>query len=362
MPLLFLDGADSDMKHTSRASGFTLVELLVVITIIGILIALLLPAVQAAREAARRTQCCNKIKQLALGAIGHESANGYFPTGGWGPCWAGVPDGGFGRRQPGGWIYSVLPYIEQQPLHDLGSGADTTTIPTLADCVLQQVGTPLSGLICPSRRDAVVYPHGSPGGQRYHYRLGDVTWPPLAGKSDYAANGGTTGDGSGFWGPTDYATGIALTAGDWSSHADHTKDTGVVFTHSATTTADITDGASNTYLIGEKYCDPDHYTDGQSPWDDQSWDIGQDWDTIRWTGSTTKPTDPNFVLDNQYFFPTQDTPGLGQGLAFGSAHSGGFYMAFCDGSVQFMSFQIDPRTHWCLGNRSDDQPVDPRKL
>jgi len=366
MPLLFLDGADSDMKHTSRESGFTLVELLVVITIIGILIALLLPAVQAAREAARRTQCCNKIKQLALGAIGHESANGYFPTGGWGPCWAGVPDGGFGRRQPGGWIYSILPYIEQQPLHDLGMGADNTTTPKLSDCVLQQVGTPLTGLICPSRRDAVVYPHGSPGGQQYHYRLGDVSWPPLAGKTDYAANGGTTGDGNGFYGPTSYAAADAFTGADWSGSTNkinHVKDTGVVFAHSATTAADITDGTSNTYLIGEKYCDPDHYTDGTPGWDDQSWDIGQDWDTIRWTGCLTAPGSSNFVDNNKYLFPQQDTPGdESYGMAFGSAHSGGFYMGFCDGSVQFMNYSIDTGVHWYLGNRADDHPIDPRKL
>jgi len=70
------------MKRVWRKRGFTLVELLVVITIIGILIALLLPAVQAAREAARRLQCTNNEKQLALGCLGHESATGRFPTGG----------------------------------------------------------------------------------------------------------------------------------------------------------------------------------------------------------------------------------------------------------------------------------------
>ena len=68
----------------NRYPGFTLVELLAVITIIGILIALLLPAVQAAREAARQTQCKNNLKQLALGCLQHEQVQGYLPTGGWG--------------------------------------------------------------------------------------------------------------------------------------------------------------------------------------------------------------------------------------------------------------------------------------
>jgi prepilin-type N-terminal cleavage/methylation domain-containing protein/prepilin-type processing-associated H-X9-DG protein len=348
------------MRRVSREHGFTLVELLVVITIIGILIALLLPAVQAAREAARRVQCTNNLKQLALGALGHESANRFFPSGGWGPCWAGDADSGFGRPQPGGWIYSVLPYIEQQPMHDLGSGVQDAT--QLSKYVLQCVETPLNGLMCASRRAPVVYPHQSPGGQQYHHRLGDVSWPPLAGKCDYGANGGTTADGSGFWGPTNYAAGNALSSTAWASNANHTLDTGIVCTHSAITMADIIDGASNTYVIGEKYLDPDHYTDGWAAWDDQSWNIGEDWDTVRWSGSATPPTDANFMTNNDDFFPTPDTPGLGLGMAFGSAHANGFNMAFCDGSVQFMSYSIDPRVHWYLGNRMDEQPIDAKKL
>ncbi len=118
-----------DMRIRSKRHGFTLVELLVVITIIGIMIALLLPAVQMAREAARQVQCANHVKQLALGALLHESANQCLPTGGWGLYWAGDPDRGFGRRQPGGWIYNVLPYIEQGALHDLAQEPPIQPLP-----------------------------------------------------------------------------------------------------------------------------------------------------------------------------------------------------------------------------------------
>ena len=102
-------------------TGFTLIELLAVIAIVGILIALLLPAVQAAREAARRVQCRNHLKQLALGMEHHVVAFGCYPSNGWGFCWIGDPDRGTGIQQPGGWIYNILPYLEQQPLHALGS-------------------------------------------------------------------------------------------------------------------------------------------------------------------------------------------------------------------------------------------------
>ena len=89
------------MKTARTIHGFTLIELVVAIAILGILIALLLPAVSAAREAARRTQCANNLKQIALAAFSHEQTQGFLPTGGWGSAWAGDPDRGYGAKTAG---------------------------------------------------------------------------------------------------------------------------------------------------------------------------------------------------------------------------------------------------------------------
>ena len=336
--------------------GFTLVELLVVITIIGVLIALLLPAVQAAREAARRLQCQNNLKQIAMACLNHEQANGFLPTDGWGYCWCGDPRRGFDQRQPGGWHYNILPYLEQNALHDLGSDGSGAAL-------LQRIATPVATFNCPSRRRSLAYPFvlTTTSPLTKYVNAGLPSQPALCGRSDYAASGGDTPYGiQGSCPVTTLTAGDAMSASAWGN-ATGAVTSGVIYLRSKTKIASISDGTSKTYLAGEKYCDPDHYVDGVSNWDDQGWDSGWDWDTMRWSGKTTLTApgriDPIGTTDPA-FQPLQDQPGDGQGLAFGSAHAAGFHMAFCDGSVSMIDYSISLEIHHRLGNRADGLPTD----
>jgi prepilin-type N-terminal cleavage/methylation domain-containing protein/prepilin-type processing-associated H-X9-DG protein len=342
------------MKRTSRQSGFTLVELLVVITIIAILIALLLPAVQAAREAARKMQCSNNLKQLALAAMNHESAKHCLPSGGWGLAWVGDPDRGFGQRQPGGWIYSLTPFMDLDALHDLGLGAKSVAAGSAS--ISQCMATAPAAFICPTRRSPIPYPEISI--TSIYYKDGTFSAPALVGKTDYAGNAGTTDlpnlDGTMPGGPTSLADGDSWTNATWKS-VYHAADSGVIFCHSGITMADMGDGASNTFLAGEKYINPDVYLSGTGHYDDSSWEAGADWDVLRWTGITSDPA-------NAAFLPQQDTPGIDSGGCFGSAHATGVNMAMCDGSVHSINYSINQQVHWRLGNRSDGLTVDGKAL
>jgi prepilin-type N-terminal cleavage/methylation domain-containing protein len=324
------------MKRAWRGRGFTLVELLVVITIIGILIALLLPAVQAAREAARRLQCQNHIKQLALGCLTHENTARQFPTGGWGYAWTGDADRGTDWQQPGGWLYNILPFIEQQPLYDLGSGMDAATKKTAHK---QRLATPVSYFYCPTRRPVATYPWTI----WHQWRNSDnVT---VVGRNDYAANSGDNHMNADY-GPQDGPASMAVVSSPRFFADYNASETGVIFYGSTIKMADVTDGTSNTYLLGEKYADPDYYTTGEDNGDNEAALSGDNEDITRWTDVA----------------PLPDTPGYAPRGIFGSAHATGFSMAFCDGSVQQMNYTIDPTIHKYLGNRGDDHPINPKNL
>src|ERR1043165_5200211 len=130
--------------------GFTLVELLVVIAIIGILVALLLPAIQAAREAARRTQCKNHLHQLALGCLLHDDVHKFLPSGGWSDYYEADANMGYGARQPGSWYFNVLPYIEEQATHDLNAGLSVNPPATgVIQATVKLNQTPISVFNCP---------------------------------------------------------------------------------------------------------------------------------------------------------------------------------------------------------------------
>jgi prepilin-type N-terminal cleavage/methylation domain-containing protein len=345
--------------------AFTLVELLVVITIIAILIALLLPAVQAAREAARKLQCQNNLKQLGLAMLNFEQANKHFPSGGWGWGWTGDPDRGNGKEQPGCWLYSILPQLEQLSLYQLGSdGLPDTETPKQRAGAAQRVQTALAMANCPSRRQAIIFPVGLGWGTGFsgntYAAYGSDAVTSLA-RTDYNANAGDRYCNYSDVGPVNLAAAAVLTqTNNWASllyDPDATPapwPTGICYLRSEVKIADISDGTSNTYMLGEKYLAPDYYFNGGDAADNESMYNGFDNDTHRTTYYS-----PSAGLTH---IPMQDTPGYATCVRFGSAHAGVCAMAFCDGSVQWINYSISPETHRRLGNRSDGKTIDGKAL
>ena len=226
-----LDGfpRSSPRSFAHSARGFTLVELLVVIAIIGILVALLLPAVQAARESARRNQCISQLRQIGLAIQNHHDTFGFFPTGR-----TSIDDFGVS------WAQRILPQLEEQAVFDAYDPAE----PVHAEANAVAMRTPISVYACPSRRPATAdrdfHNGGAGGGANGEPRRSAVL-------GDYAANGGLEED-TGMEG-NDYVDGVFdLLNGtiDWSI-------AGPIYTLSKIEARQVIDGLSQTIAVGEKH-------------------------------------------------------------------------------------------------------------
>jgi prepilin-type processing-associated H-X9-DG protein len=312
-------------------------------------------------------QCTNNLKQIGLACLGHEHNQGFFPTGGWDADWCGEPTRGFDRRQPGGWLYNILPFLELQSLHDLGIDQEIQP-KSLRPGFPQRLSTPVAAYICPSRRPVMAFPY--PFWSSYSYmNVADAIRPKFVGRSDYCGSSGDTPyPFKGQKGPP-----ATLAVGDtmddilWSMHYGF-YSTGIFHLRSLTKLRDIRDGLSNTYLVGEKYINPDNCLDGTSTEDNVTWDVGYANDVLRWSGicDTVSATDPGRAprtsTEIAYYAPAQDTAGVQANLKYGSPHPGSFDMLFCDGSVRQASYTVDPETHHRLGNIADGQPVDAKSF
>jgi prepilin-type N-terminal cleavage/methylation domain-containing protein len=256
--------------------GFSLVEVLVVIAIIGVLLAITLPAVEYAREASRRAACANNIRQLALAIKLHEEAHKFFPTGGWGGEWAGDPDKGYGPNQPGGWIYNVLPNVEESALREIGKGLPDAQKRVALSSVLAH---PIEIFYCPSRRLPRAYPFT--GTQP----LQNADVPQKVGKTDYVINKKISSEKS-----------------------------EVILSQ-----IQLRTGVSKTPFVAEKSLSAEQYTDGQASGDQLAMYVGDSSDIARTISG----------------FPNRDTSG---GSGIGSAHPEGCNVAMGDLSVRFVLY------------------------
>lgn len=339
------------MSVTPRLPGgqrraFTLVEMLVVIAIIGILVGLTIPAIQYAREQARKTTCKNNLKQVHLATQQFLGQYQKYPSGGWGFGWVGDPERPVGKEQPGGFFYSILPYMERQGLYQTSK---IEPDPTMKDAArLEMIQEYIPVYTCPSRRAPAAYAVTAKADWGTDWLANSAEPTNLEEawyRSDYSVNGGTVPV---LWtyGPANYAQAQALLrdpAQFRSYMAQYRLTNGIAHQYSEITIQDIFDGASNTYLVGEKYLNSAHYESGLDTRDDHP-AYGADVKDLFSFGDRSP-------LRDEMAPTSTDSP-----LIFGSPHDGTFHVVKCDGSVEEVLYDIDLSVHARLSNRRDSRP------
>jgi prepilin-type N-terminal cleavage/methylation domain-containing protein/prepilin-type processing-associated H-X9-DG protein len=320
--------------------AFTLIELLVVIAIIGVLIALLLPAVQKVREAANRIKCQNNLKQLGLALHNYHDTIGTFPAGQWCPNLQN--NGPVYHYNRGCWFQNLLPFVEQTALFqqvDAYDQAHLNMLHYICDAPGHQ--THVLTFQCPADPNA---------GK-------DITqWNPAGtGPSD-----GTPQNSQGFHG--NYVLCSGSTVFNPPSSPDGRDLNGIFFVQSKTRISDITDGTSNTFLSSEINLVPDVLTGGPCC---EGNDLrgryynsyfGDTMFTTLQPPNTSLPDITDLCIDLPRYAPCTESVSSAQHYAR-SYHSGGVNAGLADGSVRFIANAINPQTYLALGSRNGGEVI-----
>ena len=348
----------------AQRTAFTLLELLIVIAIMGVLVQLTLPAIEASRERARKLTCQNHLKQLAVATEMHVGAHRFFPSGGWSGAFLADPNRGYGPEQPGGWLFGVLDYLEESTLRR--AGGDRLEAFPMGEGLKTLYQSAPTVFYCPSRREARPYPFKRSGNGKWSLSAAQsVLLLPYVTKSDYAANSGDSlfsaaisfSNDAGMWVPTNYNT-LATDPQKWTDTSDTNSpffQTGISYYRSDVRPAQVLDGLSKTYLCGDKLLSTELYEDVNQTdavgmmGDNQSAWAGYEWDNHRVAWNPRSKWQPDKYQPRQDS-PTLDLPGI---FAFGSAHPNSLNMAFCDGSVRTIDYDIDAEVHRQQANRLD---------